>query len=83
MEKFVKERPYLFWSTANYRGLSAAVILENTLNYGDFSDAQELFKILGFNRAAAIFRKQLKNKRHNYQAPVANYFQLYFNKYAR
>ncbi len=82
MEKFIRKRPYLFWSTDNYRGLSAAVVLENTLNYGDFSDAKELFGILGIGRAAAIFRKQIKNKRNNYQAPVAHYFKLYFDKYA-
>jgi len=82
MEKFAKNRPYLFWSTTNYRSLSPAVILENTLNYGDFSDVQELMRGLGKNRAALIFRQQLKSKRHNYQPAVANYFKLYFRKYA-
>ena len=81
MEKFAKARPYLFWSTTDYRSLSAAVILENTLNYGDFSDVLILLKILGLKRAAAIFARQLKNKRNNYQPAVANYFKLYFRKY--
>lgn len=83
MEKFARQRPYLFWSTTDYRSLSAVAVLEQTLNYGDFSDVQELFKILGINRAATIFRSRLKNRRCNYQPAVANYFTLYFQKYAR
>lgn len=82
MEKFVRARSYLFWSTLNYKNLSAAIVLENTLSYGDFSDVKELFKILGLKRAATIFFKQLKNKRSNYSPVVANYFKLYFQRYA-
>jgi len=83
MEKFVRQRPYLFWSTNNYQALSAPAVLEQTLNYGDFSDARTLFRLLGLKRARAIFRKQLKSKRNNYQPAVAHYFTLYFQKYAR
>jgi len=82
MEKFVKNRPYLFWSTLNYKKLSAEIVLENTLNYGDFSDVLLLFKILGLKQAALIFFKQLKNKRHNYPPAIVNYFELYFRQYA-
>jgi len=56
LEKFAKKRAYLFWSTQNYRALSAAVILENTLNYGNFTDAQEAIKIIGLKESAKIFR---------------------------
>ncbi len=82
MEKFIKERKYLFWSTANYQKLSPAVVLEQTLNYGDFSDVQELFKLLGIKRAATIFRQQLEHHRSNYSPQVVNYFKLYFRRYA-
>ncbi len=82
LEKFVKKRPYLFWSTRNYKNLSTAVILENTLNYGDFSDVKELVKSIGPKESAKIFRIQLRKARSNYRPEVAHYFQLYFKKYA-
>ncbi len=83
MEKFAKTRPFLFWSTADYASLSEAVVLENTLNFGDFADVKELLALIGIKRAAKIFNKQLKQKRNNYQPAVANYFKFYFEKYAR
>lgn len=83
MEKFAKKRPYLFWSTNNYKNLSPAVVLENTLNYGDFNDVKEVLKLIGLKKAAAIFKKQTAGKRINYRPEIANYFKLYFQKYAR
>lgn len=83
MEKFAKKRPYLFWSTNNYKNLSSAVILENTLNYGNFDDVKEALKVIGLKKSAAIFKKQISGKRINYRPEIANYFKLYFKKYAR
>lgn len=83
MEKFAKKRPYLFWSTNNYKNLSSAVILENTLNYGNFDDVKEALKLIGLKKSAAIFKKQISGKRINYRPEIANYFKLYFKKYAR
>jgi hypothetical protein len=82
MEKFAKARPYLFWSTTDYRALSAAVILENTLNYGEWADVMAVFKILGLKKAAAIFREQTTGERVNYRPKTLNYFKLYFKEYA-
>ncbi len=83
MEKFAKKRPYLFWSTNNYKNLSPAVVLENTLNYGNFDDVKEALKVIGLKKSAAIFKKQISGKRVNYRPEIANYFKLYFKKYAR
>jgi len=83
MEKFAKKRPYLFWSTNNYKNLSAAVVLENTLNYGDFNDVKEVLSLIGLKKSALIFKKQVASRRSNYRPEIANYFKLYFNKYAR
>jgi len=83
MEKFAKKRPYLFWSTNNFKNLSAAVVLENTLNYGDFDDVKEVLGLIGLKKAALIFKKQTASRRSNYRPEIANYFKLYFNKYAR
>jgi len=82
LNHFVKTRPYLFWSNRNPAKLSPAVILENTLNYGDFSDVKILLSILGQKKAAAIFQQQIKSRRANYRPVIKNYFQLYFKKYA-
>lgn len=81
---FIKKRPYLFWSISaqDYKHLSKESIIEAVLNYGDFNDVKKMLSILGQKKTAAIFRKQLKQKRNNYDPKIANYFKLYFNKYA-
>lgn len=82
IQEFIRQRPYLVWSTENYAGLSEAAIVEAVLNYGDFDDIKKMFAIIGIKRAAAIFRKQLQRKRNNYRPEIAHYFTLYFQRYA-
>ncbi|MBU4332157.1 hypothetical protein KKD19_02215 [Patescibacteria group bacterium] len=79
---FIKKRPYLFWSTKDYKNLSEAAIVEAVLNYGDFDDVKKMISILGLKKTAAIFRKKSSQKRCNYRPEIKNYFKLYFNKYA-
>jgi len=79
---FARKRPYMFWYVDDFDTLSKEAIVENTLNYGDFDDFKRLLKILGLKETASIFRKQLRSKRHKYRPIIANYFKLYFNKYA-
>lgn len=79
---FIRRRPYLVWYTKNYKHLSKEAIVEAVLNYGDFDDVKKMFSILGVKKTADIFRKQIRRKRINYDPKIANYFQLYFNKYA-
>ncbi|MDP2930649.1 MAG: hypothetical protein Q8N56_03540 [bacterium] len=83
---FVKERKYLFWSTKNYDGLSNEAVVEGVLNYGNMNDVRELISLLGIQEVARIFREKSKKSkmgRQNYRLEVINYFNLYFNKYAR
>jgi len=80
---FIKKRPYLIWYTKDFKNLSSEAITEAVLNYGDFDDVKKLISILGLKKTAAIFRKQLKQKRCNYRPEIENYFQFYFNKYAQ
>ena len=61
---------------------SAGIDFEAVLNYGTFKDVGELIVILGIKKMAAIFNNQLKQKRTNYSPKIANYFKLYFKKYA-
>ena len=80
--QFAKKTPSLFWSTKSYGKLSAEVILENTLNYGDWEDVQKIFKIMGLSNASKVFDKIANKKRMNLRPSIKHYFKLYFEKYA-
>ncbi|NQU82480.1 MAG: hypothetical protein HQ539_00835 [Parcubacteria group bacterium] len=82
IQKFIKKRPYLFWSVKDLDNLSEESIVENVLNYGDFDDIRKMIKILKIQKTAKIFNKQIKQKRNNYDPKIVNYFKLYFKKYA-
>lgn len=81
---FVSERKHLIWYVKDYRALNEEAVVEATLNYGDWNDVQKLIEIIGMEKVAKIFRKQMitGRQRGNYYPDVANYFNLYFNKYA-
>ena len=79
---FIKKRPYLVWSTKDFKHLSEEAVVEGVLNYGDFNDVKKLISILGIKRVAGIFYKQSNQKRSNYRPEIKNYFNLYFKKYA-
>lgn len=82
LREFIKQRARLVWYVRDPSELNDESIVEHTLNYGDWNDVQELLKIIGINKAAAIFNKQISQKRINYDAKIVNYFKLYFAKYA-
>lgn len=79
---FIKKRPYLIWYVKDLDHLSVESIVEHVLNYGDWDDVQEMIKILGIKKTAVVFRKESGRWRSNYRPEIANYFNLYFNKYA-
>ena len=81
---FISKRKHLIWYVKDYRALSEESIVEATLNYGDWDDVRKVIGILGIERMASIFRKQMATgrQRGNYYPDVANYFNLYFDKYA-
>lgn len=70
------------WYVADLENVSEEAIVESVLNYGDFDDVKEMINILGVKQTAAIFNKQIKQKRNNYDPKISNYFKLYFKKYA-
>jgi len=72
----------LVWYVKDTARLSQSAVLEAVLNYGDFSDVKTLLKVIGTKKAAGIFRRQMKSRRHNYRPEIANYFKLYFQKHA-
>jgi len=82
IQDIIRQKPYLIWHTRDYDKLSDSAVVEAILNYGDFDDVKQLIKILGIKKVAAIFRKQIKSPRCNYDPKIKHYFQLYFSKYA-
>ncbi|MDO8561254.1 MAG: hypothetical protein Q7S05_00300 [bacterium] len=82
---FISGRKYLIWYVKDYRALNEEAIVEATLNYGNWDDFQKLIRILGIEKVAQIFRKQMVTgrQRGNYYPETAHYFTLYFNKYVR
>ena len=80
---FISKRKHLIWYVKDYRALNEEAIVEATLNYGDWDDVQRLIRILGMEKAAQIFRKQMitGRQRGNYHRKTRHYFNLYFNKY--
>lgn len=81
---FIKSKPYLLWYVKDKSKVSPEAVVEAVLNYGDWPDVQKLIKILGIKKVAKIFNQQqhLSSGRTNYRPEVANYFNLYFKKYA-
>lgn len=82
LNNFIKKRPYLVWYAKYPEKLSKGAVVEAVLNNGDWQDVQELFKIVGIAETARIFHQQVRRGRQNYHPKIANYFTLYFNRYA-
>lgn len=79
---FLKNNSGLWWWVKDVKKLSDEALLEGVLNYGEWSDVLEIFKILGIKKAAAIFKAQTERERVNYRPKTLNYFKLYFQEYA-
>ena len=79
----IRHKPYLIWYTKNYDALGEESVVEAVLNYGDWDDVQELIKSMGIKKVAEVFKTQAFRVRTNYRPEIRNYFNLYFNKYAR
>lgn len=82
LNTFIKARPHLVWYVGDVSKLSEASIVENTLNYGTWQDVSELLALLGTEEVAKTFTRQAAQARNNYRPEIANYFQLYFSRYA-
>ncbi len=82
LETFIKQRKHFFWDIKNPENVSEESVVEHILNYGDFDDIRKMIQILTIEKVAHIFRKQIHQKRNNYDKKIANYFKLYFNKHA-
>ena len=84
LRDFIAARPHLVWYVRDYDRLGEGSIVEAVLNLGTWKDFQELIRVVGMEKTAHIFHKQLRTgrQRGNYYPDVINYFTLYFAKYA-
>lgn len=80
---FVSRRRHLIWYVRDFRALSESSVVEHTLNYGDWDDVQELIRILGMEKTARIFLKQMVTGRQqgNYHRKTRHFFTMYFRKH--
>ncbi len=81
LEEFKKSRKYLFWDV-KIEKLNEEAVVERILNYGDWDDVEEMFKVIGIKKVAKIFRKQIAWPRNNYRRQIKNYYTMYFKKHA-
>jgi len=83
IHQFIKKRKYLVWYVKDPGKLNNEAIVEAVLNYGDWDDVQGMIKILGIKKVDKVFTKEVNKTRCNYHSKTKNYFNLYFNKYAK
>lgn len=86
LKALIRKNAHLFWYTKDEEkeNLPLPVVLEFFLNYGDQNEIKMLFKIVGIDKAAAVFFEQIEimGERSNYIPALQNYFSLYFKRYA-
>lgn len=82
--QLIKENRSLFWSIDENSlvQLSDDAVVEAILNLGDKESVKQLVAIMGIDAVASIFFRQISGHRSNYYPQVANYFNLYFKRYA-
>jgi hypothetical protein len=81
---YIQERRPLFWSVSDQKltRINDELLVETILNYGTLEDVKSLFDVLGLAHTALIFFKTSgKGRRSNYFPEVANFFNLYFERY--
>lgn len=85
LQNLINENRVLFWSVReeDFVKLSPEVVVETFLNYADINQIREMIKIIGIQKVAEIFQKQIKKRRVNYHKRTINYFTLYFNRHAQ
>jgi hypothetical protein len=79
----VKSKPYLFWDIKDVGLLSEESIVEAILNRGDFDDFLKLIELMGIEKVAEIFYKQITRRRKNYSQKTENFFRLFFERHLR
>jgi hypothetical protein len=81
---YIRRHGELFWYSPGDKGetVSDELLVEHILNYGTMDDVQELFRVLGLQRTAEVFRGMKGRKKLNFFPEIWNYFKLLFARYA-
>ena len=85
LREFIKEHSYLWWWVPEEKkeNLSLDSVVEAILNYGNIKDIKRLFDLIGTEKTAEIFFKQISGIRPNYSKRTINFFKLYFHRHAQ
>jgi hypothetical protein len=85
IKKFIQEYQELFWYTPESEkvNISADLLVETILNYGDMNAVRKLFATMGLVNAANVFFNAKGRKVLNYYPEIYNFFLLYFNKHVQ
>jgi hypothetical protein len=83
VKDFIRKHEDLFWYSPNDRAdtVSDELLVETIINYGTMQDIRHLFKAMGIESVASIFRGMTGRKELNIYPELRNYFELYFDKY--
>ena len=88
LKELINDYKHLFWYTPENKkqNIDEDQLVETILNYGDEKAIRRLIDIMGIDKVARIFEKQISTssrRKNNYHELVSNYFQLYFNRHAK
>jgi hypothetical protein len=83
LRKFIRSHSMLFWWIRDdaKEHLSLNLVVESVLRYGDTFDIKELFRIVGMENVAMVFKEQVTRVRNPYPKRTAHFFNLYFGKH--
>jgi len=85
LQSFIAARPHLIWYSKDYARMGEESIVQAALNYGNWDDVQELLRIMGVERAAEVFYRDMSvspRRRGNYHPKTLHYFLDYFKRHA-
>jgi hypothetical protein len=85
LRAFIKEHSCLWWWVPEEKkeNLSLNSVVEAILNYGNIKDIKRLFDLIGMEKTAEIFFKQISGMRPNYGKRTINFFKLYFQRHVQ
>ena len=84
LKQYIRDRSALFWYSPADKGetVSDELLVEHILNYGTMDDVRELFRLMGLQRVAEVFRSMTDRKRLNFFPEIWNFFDLLFVRHA-
>ena len=85
IKEFIHENSSRFWwiKEEEKENISIEFLVEMILNYGNEKNIKKLFALVGIERVANIFYKQIAKKRVNCRTRTINFFKLYFKRNAQ